>query len=238
MAATSISALVIKHNNTVFQDAANSTVGSIMDIPTQGAGGVLDGDFWAVPITDNVVSGFDFIPCKSTDTVPPTAQSFHVFRLTNRFGYDSWYVRGKTTGTDNGSPATYGYIQAAADAECCSDVPLVLPIDIPVIAACQTMCEFDANGNYFAVFPLPGLTGNLRYYPYGYFNNVLGSAATSTGYATASTLLSFLQAGTWGAIGTWSYADSPTNTILKVTQSAGSGNDVICLEITTVNPSA
>ena len=237
MAATSISALVIKHNNDVFENTGSLTVGTIMDIPTQGAGGVLDGDFWAVPITDNVVSGFNFIPCAPTDTDAPTAQSFHVFRLTSRFGYDSWYVRGKTTGTDNGSPVTYGYIEAAADAECCSATPRVLPIDVPVIAACQTMCEFDADGKYFGVFPLPTLTGNLRYYPYGYFNDVLGTAATALGYATPDLLLSFLNSGTWGAIGTWTFTDAG-KTIAKVTQTAGSGTDVICLEITTVDPSA
>lgn len=237
MAATSISALVIKHNNDVFENPSALSVGTIMDIPTQGAGGVLDGDFWAVPITDNVVSGFNFIPCAPTDTDAPTAQSFHVFRLTNRFGYDSWYVRGKTTGTDNGSPATYGYIEAAADAECCSATPRVLPTDVPVIAPCQTMCEFDSNGKYFAIFSLPALTGNLRYYPYGYYNDALGDAATATGYATADLLLSFLNSGSWGAIGTWTYSDA-AKTILKVTQDAGSGTDVICLEVTTVNPSA
>jgi hypothetical protein len=197
----------------------------------------LDGDFWAVPITDNVVSGFNFIPCDPTDTDAPTSQSFHVFRLTSRFGYDSYYVRGKSTGTDNGSPATYGYIETAADAECCSSSPRLLPTDLPVFAACQLMCEFDANGKYFAQFGLPTLSGNLHYYPFGYFNGVLGTAGATAGYATPDTLLSFLNSGTWGAIGTWTYADTG-KTILKVTQAAGAGTDSICLGIVTVNPSA
>lgn len=238
MGATSIPALVIKHNNDVYMNTKSLTVGTIMDIPTQGAGAIVDGDYWAVPITDGVVSGFNFVPCAATDTDAPTAQSFHVFRLASRFGNDSWYARGTTTAADGGSPASCGYIQAAADAECCATSPCSLPTDVPVIAPCQTMCEFDSNGKYFAVYPLPTLTGNLRYYPYGYFNNVLGTAATSTGYATPSTLLSFLNSGTWGAIGTWTYADAPTNSILKVTQASGSGTDVICLAVITVNPSA
>ncbi len=238
MGATSIPALVIKHNNDVFENTDTLTAGVIMDIPTQGAGAIVDGDFWAVPITDGVVSGFNFIPTSAVDTNAPTSQSFHVFRLASRFGNDSWYVRGTTTSAASGSPSECGYIQAAADAECCSATPCSLPTDIPVLAPCQTMCEFDSNGKYFAQFALPTLTGNLRYFPYGYFNGTLGDAGSATGYVSPTTLLSFLNSGSWGAIGTWTYADSPTNTILKVTQSAGAGSDTICLVVTTVNPSA
>lgn len=230
MAATFISALVIKHNNNVWQN------GVIKDIPTPGSGGVPDGDFWAVPITDNVLDGFNFIVTTPDSTDAPTTQSFHVFKLTNRFGNDTWVVRGTTTAADGGSPSSCGYIQASADAECCAASPCQLPTDLPVFAACQLMCEVDADGKYFAIFALPTLLpAGYRYYPYGYFNNVLGTAATATGYATSGTLLSFLNAGTWGAIGTWS---SPEAGILKVTQSAGSGTNVVCLTIITVNPSA
>lgn len=238
MAATFIPALVIKHNNDVYMNTDTLTAGVTMSIPTPGAGGVIDGDFWAEPITDDVVSGFNYIPCAPTDTVAPTSQSFHVFRLVSRFGNDSWYVRGKTTGVDNGSPASVGYIQASQDAECCADVPRVLPTDIPVLAPCQTMCEFDTDSKYFGEFGLPVLTGNLRYYPYGYFNGTLLTAASATGYATKDTLLSFLNSGTWGAIGTWTYATGTGANSLKVTLAGGDGSDVACISIITVNPSA
>ena len=232
MAATFISALVIKHNNDVYQE------GVTMSIPTPGSGGIPDGDFWAVPITDNVVSGYNYIPTTPDNAVPPTAQSFHVFKLSNRFGNDNWVVRGSTTLNDTGSPSDYGYIEASADAECCDATPRTLPTDIPVQAPCQTMCEFDADGKYFAIFALPTLLpAGYRYYPYGYFNDVLGTAATATGYATKANLLSFLNAGTWGAIGTWSYADTD-ETILKVVEADGAGTDVICLSIIAINPSA
>lgn len=241
MASTYIPALVIKHNNDVFFNVQTLVAGISSEIPTPGAGGRIDGDFWAVPITDNdVVSGFDFVPCLPTDAVAPNAQSFHVFRLYSQLGNDSWYVRGKTTGTDNGSPATHGYIEVAADAECCSATPRVLPTDTPVFAPCQLMCQWDVNttsGKYFAIFSLPTLTGNLRYFPYGYFNDVLLTAGSATGYTTPDTLLTFLNSGTWGAVGTWSYSDAG-KTILKVTQASGPGTDVLCVNITTVNPSA
>lgn len=235
MASTFISALVIKHNNDVYLNTDTLTPGVIMDIPTPGAGGVIDGDFWAVPINDNVVSGFNFIPTSAANTDAPTSQSFHVFRLVSRFGNDSWYVRGTTTAAVGGSPASCGYIQAAADAECCSDTPCSLPTDTPVIVACQQLCNWDADGKYFGEFALPVLSSNLRYYPYGYFNGTLGTAASATGYATKQALLDFLNAGTWGAIGTWT---AGTGNSLKVTLAGGDGSDVLCLGIVTVNPSA
>lgn len=238
MAATFISALVIKHNNDVYLNTTTLAVGTIMPIPTPGAGAVVDGDFWAVPINDNVVAGFNYIPCAATDTTPPTVQSFHVFKLTNRFGNDSWIVRGLTTGAATGSPSSAGYIQCAADAECCVASPRNLPTDYPVQAPCQLMCNWDANSLYFAEFGLPILTSNLRYYPYGYFNNVLLTSASSVGYTNKTTLLAFLNSGAWGALGTWSVGTGTGANSLKLTQAAGAGTDVICVQIVLVNPSA
>lgn len=238
MAATFIPALVIKHNNDVYLNTDTLAVGTIMSIPTPGSGAVIDGDFWAKPINDNVVAGFDYIPCAPTDVVPPSAQSFHVFRLTNRFGNDVWYVNGITTGAATGSPSSAGYIQAAADAECCSATPRSLSFVVPVLAPCQRMCEFDANNNYFGEFAFPTLTGNLRYYAYGYYNNVLLPAGTATGYASKAALITFLNSGNWGAIGTWTFDAATNANSLKVTQTGGSGANVLCVSIITVNPSA
>lgn len=241
MAASFISALVIKHNLDVYMNTDSLTAGVTMPIPSIGAGGVPDGDFWAEPITDGVVSGFNFIPVDANNiNTAPTSQSFRVFRLVNRFGNDSWYVVGTTTQATAGSPAACGYIQASNDAECCAVSPCHLPgaSAIPVFAPCQTMCEWDTNSLYFAEFGLPVLTGNLRYYPYGYFNGVLLTAGVSTGYITKTSLLAFLNSGTWGAIGTWTFDATANANSLKVTQSAGPGTDVICVQIITVNPSA
>jgi len=239
MAASFISALVIKHNLDVYMNTDSLTAGVTQPIPTIGAGGVPDGDFWAVPITDGIVDGFNFIPLDANNqNTPPTAQSFRVFRLVERLGNDSWYVRGTTTAATSGSPSSCGYIQASNDAECCAASPCELPTDIPVFAACQTMCEWDSNSKYFAEFGLPVLTGNLRYYPVGYFNNVLLTAGSATGYTTKDTLLTFLNSGTWGAIGTWTYGTGTGANSLKVTQTDGPGTDVVCARVTTVNPSA
>lgn len=238
MAATFIPALVIKHNNDVYLNTNTLAVGTIMSIPTPGSGAVIDGDYWAVPINDNVVSGFDYIPCAPTDTDAPTAQSFHVFKMTNRFGNDVWIVRGTTTAAVGGSPSSCGYIQAAQDAECCAASPCELPTDVPVIAACQTLCNWDSDNKYFGEFGLPELTSNLRYYPYGYYNDVLLGAGSAIGYATKTALLSFLNSGDWGAIGTWTVDDATNANSIKVTLAAGDGTDVLCVGFITVNPSA
>lgn len=225
-------ALVIKHNNDVYL-TPEGVVGHMDVIPSPGAGGVIDGDYWAVPITDyGLVSGFNFVPTSPTSIIPPAPGAFHVFRLAFRHGYDVWYVRGTST-LSGDSPAENGYIQAAAAYECCAEVPVNLPTSIPAIAPCFLMCDFDADGNYFAMPGLPTLTGNLRYFPYGYFNGVELTAATGTGYATTGALLAFLNSGDWGAIGTWTYTDN----VLKVTQTDGPGTDTFCIAIIPVNPS-
>lgn len=224
MGATFISALVIKHNNDVYQ-TPDLVVGKTMLIPTPGSGAVLDGDFYAVPINDNIVDGFNFEPTTAGNTTPPNAQSFHVVRLMSRFGNDIWYVRGTSV----------EYTAAAADAECCAADPAAMPTTVPALAPCQVMCEWDTNSKYFATFALPSLTGNLRYYPYGYFNNAALFTAASTGYATKAALLAFLNSA-WTSVGVWSWADVGETT-LKVTQAAGSGSDTVCVLFDTVNPS-
>lgn len=234
MSATFIPALVIKHNNDVYL-TPDLVVGVTQSIPTPGSGGVPDGDFWAVPITDyGVVTGFNYKPTSPTSTDAPTDQSFHVFRLTTRLGNDVWYVRGTTTTNTSASPDEPGYIEASQDAECCEADPVTLPTDVPDLAGCQEMCEFDADGNYFAVFQLPQLTGTTpRYFPYGSFNGTALTAASATGYATSDTLLTFLNAS-WSNVGTWTFA----NGVLKVTQTDGPGTDVLCVNIIAINPSA
>lgn len=235
MSATFIPALVIKHNNDVYL-TPDLVVGVTMSIPTPGSGGVIDGDFWAVPINNyGIVSGFNFEPTTPNSTDAPSDQSFHVFRLISRFGNDVWYVRGSSTSNDDASsPTNFGYIEASQDAECCSETPRALPTDIPDLAPCQEMCEWDADQSYFAVFQLPALTGTTpNFYAYGSFNGVPLTALSSTGYASPGALVTALNTN-WSSVGTWAY----TNGVLKVTQTDGPGTDVLCVNIIAINPSA
>jgi hypothetical protein len=223
MSATFIPALVIKHNNSVFL-TSDLEVGVTMAIPTPGSGAVIDGDYWAVPISDyGVVTGFNFEPTTPTDTDPPTLQSFHVFRLVNRFGNDVWYVRGTTT-TDGESPANAGYIQAAQDAECCEADPATLPTDVPLMQPCQTACEWNADQNYFFVIgigtDLGTYTGN------GYMNGEALPQITST---TLGGLEAQLNAN-WTNIGspnvaiTWTVTNNAAVGVIT----DGTGEDTIC----------
>jgi hypothetical protein len=226
MSATFIPALVIKHNNSVFL-TPDLQVGVTMTIPTPGSGGVIDGDYWAVPISDyGVVTGFNFEPTTPDDTEPPTLQSFHVFRLISRFGNDVWYVRGSTT-FDGESPANPGYIQAAQDAECCAETPVTLPTDVPLMQPCQTACEWDTDGNYFFMIALPTDAGTFT--ANGYLN---GEELPEVTGATPAALQAALSA--WNNIGspnveiTWTLLNDNT---IKGVITDGTGEDTLCASV-------
>jgi hypothetical protein len=237
MAATFIPALVIRHNNDVYL-TDDLVVGVTMSIPTPGSGAVIDGDYWAVPITDNgIVTGFDFEPTTPTDATPPTPQSFHVFRLTNRFGNDVWWVRGSTT-VDGDSPANDGYIQAAQDAECCDETPRTLPTDVPELFGCQTACQFDADGNYFFLLGVPSLGVGETYVANGYLDDeTLPEASGATVTALVVSLNSL-----WTGVGspditiTWTQSDTGSTGLPVIigTITDGLGDDILCAKVSTV----
>lgn len=237
MSATFIPALVIKHNNDVYL-TDDLVVGVTMTIPTPGAGGVIDGDYWAVPITDfGIVTGFDFEPTTPDSTEPPTPQSFHVFRLISRFGNDVWYVRGSTT-LDGESPANDGYIQAAQDAECCDETPRTLPTDVPELFGCQIACQFDADGNYYFILSVPTLGAGETYAANGYLDDIALTEATG---ATVTALVASLNS-TWDGVGspalaiTWTQSDTGSTGLPVIigTITDGDGTDTLCSKIVAV----
>lgn len=237
MAATFIPALVIRHNNDVYL-TDDLVVGVTMSIPTPGSGAVIDGDYWAVPITDNgIVTGFDFEPTTPTDNTPPTPQSFHVFRLVNRFGNDVWYVVGSTT-TDGDSPANPGYIQAAQDAECCDETPRTLPTDVPELFPCQTACQFDADGNYFFILGVPSLGVGESYVANGYLDDETLPQASG---ATVTALVTSLN-NLWDGVGspniaiTWTQSDTGSTGLPVIIGviTDGDGTDTLCGKVSTV----
>lgn len=228
MAATFIPALVIKHNNDVYL-TPDLVVGVTMSIPTPGAGGVIDGDYWAVPISNyGVVTGFNFVPTTPQDTDEPTLQSFHVFRLISRFGNDVWYVRGTTTSMLNASPTQDGYIQAAQDAECCDESPRVLPTDVPALFPCQVACEWDTDENYFFILSLPTDVGT--YTASGYLNGeVLTDATGATAAALVTSLnTNFNNQGSPQIVITWTLVNANT---VKGVITDGSGEDILCARV-------
>lgn len=235
MAASFIPALVIRHNNDVYL-TEDLVVGVTQSIPTPGSGGVIDGDYWAVPITDHgIVTGFKFTPTTPDSTEPPTPQSFHVFRLTTRFGYDVWWVRGTTT-TDGASPTNPGYIEAAQAAECCAEDAVDLPTDVPELFPCQTACEFDADGSYFFILSVPTLGAGESYVANGYLDD---EALTELTSGTVGGLVTALNAS-WDGLGspsiaiTWTQLDAGTTglAVIKGTiTSGGDGTSDLCAKI-------
>ena len=237
MAATFIPALVIRHNNDVYL-TDDLVVGVTMSIPTPGSGAVPDGDYWAVPIADNgIVTGFDFEPTTPTSTDAPTPQSFHVFRLVNRFGNDVWWVRGSTT-VDGDSPTNDGYIEAAADAECCDATPRTLPTDVPELFGCQTACQFDADGNYFFILGVPTLGAGESYVANGYLDD---EALPEASGATVTALVASLNS-LWDGVGspdiaiTWTQSDTGSTGLPVIigTITDGLGDDILCAKVSTV----
>lgn len=226
MAATYISGLVIKHGNETFLDTNLVDFGLIMSIPTPGAGGQIDGDYWAVPITEGVVSGFDYVPKAPNAAIPPTPQSFAVFRLITNPGTanDKWWVRG----------TTLQYIASAAAAECC-DTPIPLPTDTPELAPTQLLCERNGAGQTFAVFGIPTPPSGGRYYAYAYFNNVALTDLSMSGYATPALLVAAMQS-VWGGPtgGTFTLA----NGVINFVQTNGDGDDVIAINVFTAATSS
>lgn len=224
MAASFISALVIKRNNTVFLDTDLVAYGSVEMIPTPGSGGRPDGDYWAVPINGNgVVTGFDFVPVENSAT-PPTVQSFKTFRLieSKEFGQAYyWYAVGTTE----------NYIASSSAAECCN-APVLLPDDVPALAGIQLMCQYNnsTDKKYFAAFGVPTINFGDRIHAYGYFNNVALSSLSGAGYTTPDLLLSAMQSA-WGATVGGTFTLSPDKKTIILTQSAGNGTSEIAINI-------
>lgn len=245
-----INAQVIQKNTTVFllNPAVQRVSGSDVQVgvgvtdtvkcPAQGA--IIDGDYWAEPVNDTIITGFKYHPynlaSETADPKKPNAQSFAVVRIINKYNTDVWWVLGKSS----------EYL--ASCAPCCGDAPVAMPTTLPTIEPCQNMCKWDANKKYFGMTALPVLTGNKRYYAYGHFNGSLLPVLTATGYTSIASLLAALNtattgagtaaspyAGGWAVVGTWS---NPAGNALKVTQTSGPGTDALCVQVIAVDPSA
>lgn len=239
-----IKALVIQKNNSVFVSGPGaqhvggtsgapvaSGLGVTMSIPCPAfaEGGVIDGDYWAVPVNEGVAAaGFIYDPYNLDDgATAPNPQAFQVVRISSNLSSDVWYA----VGTSEDYIAS---CDACCDASPVVDMPTLADGDVPIQVGCQVMCQQDADGNYFAITGLPSLVSPERYYPVAVFNDVNQTGQAPAGYTSVSSLLAFLNA-TWSAIGTWT---SPATGILKVTQTDGPGTDELCIAVYAISPSA
>ncbi len=215
-----IPALIIQQESTVNIDSATGVVGLTGLIPTPNSGGQVDSDYWATPVTNFGIigTGFKYTPTTAASTDKPDAQSFHVVRIIKNDQSTDWYALGTST----------EYLEASEEVECCGTTspPPVMPTssDLPIIAACQILCNTNDAGLYIGVFAAPSPdTGTYR--ANGYFNDVALPQVTG---ATVAALVTALNSnGSWNssAIGTWT---NPSGNTLIVTQADGDGTDVLC----------
>lgn len=224
MANSNVPALIIQKNYEVNLD--NGTPGLAGTVPTIGAGAVIDGDYWAVPVTGGgVVTGFNYEATTPGSTDAPDPQAFHVVRISQNNASDFWYIAGTSD----------EYLGDQNAAECCDDAHVrELPSSEDLIFGCQILCTTDANGDYVGVLGAPTIPlGGYKFVANGLFN---GSALIQLNAATTTALLTQLNSN-WGAVGTWTKQEaSPADGIATfvVTQSAGSGEDVLCAQIRAV----
>lgn len=222
-----ISALVIQTTDEILINETTGEVGQTQQIATPNSGGQLDGDFWATPVTGFGVigTGFNYVPTQpGSSSDKPDVQSFHVFRLINQSQAGNVYVLGTST----------QYNTVSKEVECCgttSPAP-VMPTsaDLPIIAACQTLCNQDAtSGLYVGVFAAP-TPDTGTYAANGYFNGVALPQVTAATVALLNTALNANASWNSTSIGTWT---NPSGATLIVTQGVNApGTDILCMKIT------
>lgn len=229
MAANFLKALAIQYNNTVYLNDG-VTPGQITNsVPTPGAGGLIDGDYWAVPVNNGVETGFNYEATTPDSTDAPDAQAFHVVRISVQNSPNRWWLLG--TSED--------YAVASETVECCgnSSPSGDMPLDAPSIAPCQIVCA-DADGVYTAVAGLPTLESGERYFPFGYFNGTALTAASASGYADKTALLAFLNASwlTGALTNTWAVTADDLTITNTLDATAATGADVLCIAVVAITP--
>lgn len=213
-----IAALALQYNNDQYINGGINP-GKVVLIPTPSSGGVVFGDYWGVPLTDGIVSSWQWIPATPGDLQKPTGQAVHAVRINSTQNADNYYVLGNST----------EYIDASKDAECCESPGLQMPSSTPNIAPCQALCPND-DGNQFGVLGLPAPdTGT--YTANGYYNNAVLPQVTG---ATPATLVTALNANvTWRAIGLWTASgDGLTLTVVGGAVADPQTPNVLCMIVT------
>jgi hypothetical protein len=219
-----IQALVVQKNNDIYLNGGISP-GELQLIPTPSNGGFVFGDYWAVPVTDGIVSGFQYIPTVSNALTKPDPQAFHVVRIQTTAQKDDWYVFGNSV----------EYMDASRDAECCTSPGLSMPTAIGNFVPCQNICA-DSLGVFTATLGLPTIQGGKSYLPQGYFNGVALTAPNPVGYTTTAALLVFLNANWLNGNLAATWAVSADHLTLTNTLSGGDSDapDVLCAAVTAI----
>lgn len=228
MAANYLSAVAIQQGVDVYLNDG-VTPGKIVLVPTPGLGGIIDGDYWAVPVNDGVFSGFNYDSTSPDSTDAPDVQAFHIVRISEKTSNNVWWLFGTST----------EYAIASNTVECCGDSSPngVMPTNVPAIAPCQVVCA-DEDGVYTAVLALPALGVGQKFYPFGYMNGVALAQSAPAGYTTVAALVAFLN-GNWRTgplTNTWIASGdglTVTNT-LDATEAAAAGVNTFCAAVVVI----
>lgn len=221
---------VVQENNEQFLNGDEIT-GKQIQVPCRN---VLLDEWWAVPVKDaGIFTVLEFIPTEDNYQVPvtqPTYDSFRVVRARDKFSGYAWWIYG--TEDD--------FVTSCST--CCDETPTPMPGDdvFPIlIAPCQDFCEItNDDGDFQAIFGLPSLSAGKVYFPYGSYNNVALTTASTSGYANVAALLSFLNTN-WTNLGSPSQTITWTATADNLTLIATGGNDgdSICVSVIAITPS-
>ena len=224
-------AIQLKNTQFIYDD---NVVGKILNVPCRDSF-VDELLYWFVPIKDDgIFTGLQIIPADANNPVgsPPTFDSILTQRIRDKLSNSTWwvYVDGDTPGDQFKTSCN----------TCCGADAIPMPGTTGgfkiEIAPCQAICDStDANGNYISTFGLPTLESSppTVYFPYGSYNNVALTAASSSGYATVGDLLTFLNGTSlWN---TFVWTASADNLTLVAT--GGSLGDSLCVEVLAVTPS-
>jgi len=227
--ASYILGLAIQKNNIQFINGDNS-VGASFQIPTPDNGGVIDGDFWALPVNEGVYGSWTYQPynpANSEEATAPNPFAFAVVRISNSKTSDYFYVIGTAA----------KYVTAAAGG---TALPTTFPNVIhtePLLPACQTLNTVNpTSGLYEMTLGIPSLAAGEKLYAFGYFNGTDLTSLSSSGYTDAAALLSALTSN-WASTVGGTFTKTSDNLTIILTQSAGSGTDVFCGAIIAINPS-
>ncbi len=223
-----VPALVISFNGVLFTDGSkgydgDNVIGKVLDVPCRDI--LFDNsDSWGIPVKDSgIFTGMDFELKNGVYLAQPTYDSIPVFRIRDTKSDTYWIVYG-----------TKADLIASCSTCCDGTTPIPMPMVsgfLERIAPCQALDITNDAGAYYMPFGVPTLGVGETFFPYGSYNNVALTAASSAGYANITTLLAFMNTN-WN---TFVWTKSADN--LTIIGTGGVKDASLCVNIIAVTPS-
>lgn len=230
--------LVLEKNRVQFIEFdADYVVGKVLSVPCRSVDEDSTGDVWAVPIRDyGVFTGLQFIPKTDEFAInPPTYDSKTAFRIWDKITEElEWYILGSRTDFFNSCSTCCGATYTpmpGVNADGSNNLSWVIA---PTV---QLGDATDTNGHYISYWGIPSLDAGYNYFPYGSYNDIAFPTAPSTGFATKTDLLNWLNANC-SSVGspavptlTWTIVNEAGSGIGTLLATGGHSGDVIGLSV-------